>query len=304
MKGSFYGRLTESFPSQVVIDVTEVCNLECIHCPHPDFKRSEKYAARYLEPELNAKAVSEVAEHGAQYIRYCAEGEPLVHPKCYDFLDDAVTRSKTFVTLTTNGTLLNERRIRKLLDSGLHMIDISIDAFHPETYKKIRKGDLETVKTNVLSLANWSRGTQTKIVVSFIEQPENRLEVDDFKNYWESFVSKVVVRRLHSAANSVKWVGLFRKDREPCVYPWERMVLSPEGWLKFCPQEWFGGAKVADYRSTTIKETWNGEFYRKLRAAHVSGKCFGTCAGCPDWQQTRWPGEGLGYGDLVESFSN
>jgi len=80
----FGGRLTDGFPSQVIVDVTEVCNLECIHCPHPEFKKSEYYATRYLDPALNAKIVDEVKERGVgqtQYIRYSSEGEPLVHPK-------------------------------------------------------------------------------------------------------------------------------------------------------------------------------------------------------------------------------
>jgi hypothetical protein len=42
----FYGRLNADFPSQVIIDVTEICNLECIHCPHPDFKKSKYYDKR------------------------------------------------------------------------------------------------------------------------------------------------------------------------------------------------------------------------------------------------------------------
>ena len=43
------------------------------------------------------------------------------------------------VTLTTNGTLLNKKKMKKLLDTGLHMIDISIDAFKEETYSKGKK---------------------------------------------------------------------------------------------------------------------------------------------------------------------
>lgn len=183
MSYGFGGRLTEGFPSQVIIDLTEVCNLACIHCPHPEFKVGPHYGARFLDGALNAKAVSEVSDHGAQYMRYCAEGEPLIHPECYDFLDDAVRRSGTFVTLTTNGTMLNERRIRKLLDSGLHMIDVSLDAFTSQTYAAIRKGgDLSVTKANVLKLIEWSKGTETRVVVSFIEQPENKKETVDFRD--------------------------------------------------------------------------------------------------------------------------
>ena len=31
-KYGFYDRLTADFPSQVIIDTTEFCNLACIHC--------------------------------------------------------------------------------------------------------------------------------------------------------------------------------------------------------------------------------------------------------------------------------
>ena len=90
----FYDRLKAEFPSQVIVDLTEVCNLACIHCPHPEFKKSEHYAARYLDPDLNTKMVDEVRTSGkghTQYIRYTGEGEPLIHPRCYDLLEYAVS---------------------------------------------------------------------------------------------------------------------------------------------------------------------------------------------------------------------
>ena len=44
MKYGFNGRLSSDFPSQVMVDITEVCNLACIHCTHPKFKESNVYA--------------------------------------------------------------------------------------------------------------------------------------------------------------------------------------------------------------------------------------------------------------------
>ena len=38
-----------------MVDVTEVCNLGCIHCTHPAFKLSDKYEKKMLLPELNKK---------------------------------------------------------------------------------------------------------------------------------------------------------------------------------------------------------------------------------------------------------
>ena len=110
----FYGRLSAKFPSQVIVDVTEVCNLSCIHCPHPRFKKSKYYTGCFLSKDLNEKIIEEVKHYGknsTQYVRYCAEGEPLIHPGIYDMLSYAVQRSGVTVTLTTNGTLLRKKRI-------------------------------------------------------------------------------------------------------------------------------------------------------------------------------------------------
>ena len=312
MSKLFYDRLRADFPSQVVIDLTEVCNLACVHCPHPDFKKSELYHATMLDPALNQKAVDEVAQHGADYIRYTSNGEPLVHPQCYDMIQYAVDKSGTFVTLTTNGVTMNQKRMDKLLATGLHMVDISLDAYTIETYAKIRKGTPKQFRQaydNVLSLCEASKGKITKVIVSFIVHKENEHELEQFTRYWRSAGAIVVPRRLHSAAGFVSVDQLkntIPSKRYPCLYPWERITLAPDGELHFCPQDWVHGSKIADYRDTTIYETWNSDFYKKLRQAHETNdfSCHKFCGKCPDWQQTRWPEgapEGLAVG---RSYAN
>ena len=65
------------------------------------------------------------------------------------------------------------------------------------------------------------------------------------------------------------------------------------------------GSVIADYRDTTIREVWHGETYRRLRQAHLANDFseHGFCGQCPDWEQTRWPGEGRSYADLVEELA-
>ena len=319
VKYGFYDRLKAEFPSQIIVDATEVCNLACIHCPHPEFKKSEHYSGRHLDVALHHKMVDEVREYGqgiTQYIRYTSNGEPLVHPQIYDMLDYAVKHSGVFVTLTTNGTILNEKRVAKLLASGLHLIDISIDAFTPATYAKVRvNGNLDITNRNVLRLIEIKRqtGSATRIVVSYVEQPENAHEVRDFESFWKSSgVDGVVIRRLHSAAGGVAGIAVSMRvgqtagSRYPCLYPWERISLNPRGELAFCPQDWVHGSVVANYKEVTIRGVWQGEYYRKLREAHLRND-FSThpfCGQCPDWIQTRWPGEGRSYANMIEEFND
>jgi pyruvate-formate lyase-activating enzyme len=312
----FAGRLTEGFPSQVLMDITEICNLECTHCPHPDFKKSNHYGGRHLDPELNSKMVDEVRRHGAgltQYIRYASNGEPLVHPQAYDLLDEAVRYSGVYVTLTTNGTIMNEKRTTRLLEAGVHMIDISIDALLPHTYAAIRRnGKLEVTRGNVLRLIEWVRQAKaaTKVVVSFVEQDENRAEADDFERYWtDQGADSVVIRRQHSCSGAMVPLADLRRRRAPerraCLYPWERVVITAAGDLAFCPSDWVHGSTLASYRSTTILETWQGGKYAALRQAHLNNdySAHPFCGQCPDWESTRWPGEGRSYADLVSDFT-
>ncbi|TYQ27674.1 radical SAM/SPASM domain-containing protein [Pseudanabaena sp. UWO310] len=315
----FYDRLSANFPSQLLVDATEVCNLACIHCPHPDFKKSHHYDGRSLTLDLNAKLVDEVREHGqnvTQYIRYASNGEPLTHPDIYEMLDYAKQNSGVMVTLTTNGTLMTERRIERLLEIGVDVIDISIDAFSPETYSQIRvNGNLNITRSNVIKLIELSNqaNASTKVVVSYVEQPLNSHETQDFHQFWQDRgADYVVIRRLHSCSGAktelanVRTAENDKELRRPCLYPWERIVLNARGDLSFCPSDWVHGSYIADYRTTSIYETWQGEFYQKLRAAHLSNNYsqHSFCGQCPDWKSTRWPHEGRSYADMIEEFKD
>ena len=313
----FGGSLTSDFPSQINMDITEICNLACISCPHPTFAKSEHYAGRNMDPALNEKMIEEVRQYGqgkTQYIRYTSNGEPLVHPQGYEMIQAAVDHSGVFVTLTTNGKIMNEKRTQKLLASGVHMIDISIDAFKPETYAKVRvKGNLDVTRGNVLRLLQWVRESKakTKVVVSFVVQPDNVDEVADFEKYWkDQGVSYVVIRRLHSCSGALEDMAERRRKeltnapRHPCLYPWERILVTAAGSLGFCPSDWVNGSYVADYRKTTIRAEWQGEFYRRLRNAHQTNNFSNHrfCGNCPDWANIHWPAQGRRYANMIEDM--
>lgn len=314
MKYDFHGRLSSKFPSQVMVDVTEVCNLACIHCTHPEFKKSTVYGKRMLDPALNQKMIEEVSTFGkgiTKYIRYTSNGEPLVHPKSYEMIQNAVDHSKTKVTLTTNGTLLNEKRMFKILETGLHMIDVSIDAFSNEIYKKVRVGgNLEVTQKNILKLIELKRQakSKTKIIVSFVEQSENSHEVESFKNFWETKdVDEVLIRKLHTNSGSNIYENKennLEENRRPCLYPWERVILNARGNLAFCPTDWYAKSELGSYNDNTIKDVWQNKFYNDLREQHR--KCnFSNkfCLQCPDWKNTSWPfDKNKSYADLVEKI--
>jgi MoaA/NifB/PqqE/SkfB family radical SAM enzyme len=232
-------------------------------------------------------------------------------------IEEAVCLSGVYVTLTTNGTIMNESRTQRLLEAGVHLIDISIDAFKPETYARIRvNGDLVVTQENVLRLIRWVRESKadTKVVVSFVEQPMNASETANFKGFWETHgADYVVIRRLHSCSGAKEELATERRklqeqslQRKPCLYPWERIVLTANGDLAFCPADWGHRAFIANYAATTIHDVWRGPFYESLRKAHMENRFeqHDFCGQCPDWAATRWPDEGRSYADMITEFTS
>ena len=309
----FQGRLNPRFPSQVVVDVCELCNLECIHCAHPAFKKSDSYSGAALDPELNEKMVLEVAERGkgiTQFIRYTSNGEPMLHRRIFEILSFASRHSGTKVCLTTNGTLLREETVGRLIDTGIFLIDISLDAASAETYARVRrKGDLRQTEEGVRMLmrALSGRAERPRVVVSFVEQPENRHEIEAFRTKWVAAgADDVIIRPVHShsGAVAVPPADTARPGRQPCVYPWERITLTPSGQLAYCPTDWGHRSVLADFRHTTIEATWTSPEYERLRAAHLSLDLAAHpfCRDCPDISRIRWPERaGRSYAEMVTS---
>ncbi|MFA5190986.1 MAG: radical SAM protein [Verrucomicrobiia bacterium] len=106
----------------VVWNITRTCNLRCVHC------YSDSYAQKYpgeLTHEQARKVIDDVAGFGVPALLFSG-GEPLTRPDLLDLMRYA--RSKELrLTLSTNGTLIDELTARTLHDIGLSYVGISLD---------------------------------------------------------------------------------------------------------------------------------------------------------------------------------
>ncbi len=313
--GAFGGYLTQDYPSQLVVDVTEFCNLACVHCPFSIVTKPKGKNRHQLLPELHAKLVQDVAEKGrpsCRFVRYSGEGEPLLHPHIMEFLRE-MSAVGVPTALTTNGLLLTQERCEAIVAAGTSAVDISIDAFKPETYAKIRVGgDLAVTQEGVKRLiaAKQAAGSILKIMTSFIHQAGNEGEDKDFQAYWQDQgVDLVFIRDLHSCAGNQKdmaqkmWATA-PKPRKPCLYPWERLNLKPDGFVHFCPADWIHGSRVGDFGKQTIAEVWQGPEMEAVRRAHLTNdfSACSLCGQCPDWAVIRWPWQGRTYASAMHEI--
>ena len=130
------------------ISVTDLCNLRCLYCmPEKGVEKVEHKDILSVEEieEISASAAS----LGVKKIRLTG-GEPLIRKGIIEIIK-RVARIPGIdeVDLTTNGTLL-ESFAPALKEAGLSRVNISVDAFDPDTYREItRGGEIEDVLAGI-----------------------------------------------------------------------------------------------------------------------------------------------------------
>lgn len=143
---------TLSLPAHLYVTVTERCNLKCNHCITHAPTRTRSGTARSLRPWLIEALAEPFA--AAHYFGFSHGGESLTSPHFFDVLR-AIGRARqgrpgrTDIHLLTNGMLLEEARIRRLIDHGITSLAISLDGATAATNNAIRAGgDFDAIVGN------------------------------------------------------------------------------------------------------------------------------------------------------------
>lgn len=118
----------------VVLQVTQVCNLNCSYCPFAQGKYySRKHTAKQMSEETAAKAVDFLVQHATNSDRLVVGfygGEPLINFETVKFTVNYIARKyphKSFsFFMTTNATLLDDEKIQ-FLDKHNFNLTISLD---------------------------------------------------------------------------------------------------------------------------------------------------------------------------------
>ncbi len=106
---------------KIYVEISNICNLNCRFCPKTG------RPARKMNREEFAAILPKLRPY-TDYLYFHLMGEPLCHPDLEQFLSLA-GEAGFKVILTTNGTLLKERREMLLSAPALHKVNISLHAF-------------------------------------------------------------------------------------------------------------------------------------------------------------------------------
>lgn len=116
----------------VGIELTNLCNLKCIHC----YANSKPISKEELSKETVKSLIKEISEMGALLVNFSG-GEPFMRKDLIELIKYA-RDSGLDVSVNTNGTLLNRKILSKLSKMDIYGLEFSIDGANPKTHDKIR----------------------------------------------------------------------------------------------------------------------------------------------------------------------
>ncbi len=145
LRGILHGRKAFTGPEQVVVDLTNSCNLKCIACwthspllknpPPPHFYREK------IPEEILRKTIEEWKKLGVKRVRLTGGGEPLTYPKIVEVMKE-IKEKGMLLCLTTNLYRISEE-MKEVIRECVDELAVSIWAASPQVYTSLHPGTRE-----------------------------------------------------------------------------------------------------------------------------------------------------------------
>ncbi len=253
---------------RIHIELTNVCEFNCLFCPKSLMKRS----FGYMDKGLACRIVDEIAENGiCEKVTFHVMGEPTLHPQFLDIVGHTLKRGVK-IGLTTNGVSLGTETGRRLLDYPLHQIDISLQTPDAESFK-LRK-------SKTISFDSYLRG-----VLRFFQSYQSKWPETTFKFRFlntrfrkKGIEKKVGPVRVISSTEELRttfhyWAGAIHdmmgvapEDRRAALKGIESLVCHKWNVVEICPRVHF---------ETYMLEDWGNAFDGSNVSDAWAGYCFG-----------------------------
>ena len=239
-------------------DITNECNLKCLHCYTVENPGSELHHAEVIEiiRKLQSLELQEINIAGREptmrrdlpeIIRWCS-------------------RNNLRINVTTNGTVLRQEGFVSLLQSGLNMLVFSLDGVSDATHDKIRgKGNFQRTIAGISTCLDYVRKMRisTKIGVNCTLQKVNAQEISIMVDLCHSFGAHFL------NINPVSFCG-------SAINVKEMLYLAPEEilscWNKICEECQSMKPDFKLYLGTSPMETkfLNAKYNLELPVIHTT----------------------------------
>ncbi len=179
------------FPTEYVIDTSNICNLKCLYCHTGQRKKNVSRGVMKLE---TFRVILEKIDKYAAYIEFMNWGEPFYNPHLLQMVSLASAKGiKTSVDSNFSLRDFDDSEAEAIVRSGLWRIRGSIDGASQETYGLYRRGgDFER------ALGNIAR----------IQQAKNKLLSSTPLVEWQFLVNKKNEHEIEKAKERASQLGV------------------------------------------------------------------------------------------------
>jgi len=243
-----------------MLELTSRCNLRCGMCPMDDLTRPYEDA-----PWGMVESVAEQMRDLGLRMKYLHEmGEPLLYKR----LPEAVDLFPG-VCVSTNATLLNEKRAGDLLASSLSRIRLCIDTLKPDVYPVIRKGGkFPAVVENIRRFLDLSKGKAITVEIQRMVTTQTQEETaKDFREFFrlDRYPQAVVVSKTCEGLDTAEvtelhqaYYGCFQGT------PYQWFVILCNGDVTHCCYDYDGTQKLGNVRESTIPQIAASPFLARI----------------------------------------
>ena len=281
----YYSRITRNsiisgMPVAAGIEISGHCNLSCPECFYGSGLMSRKKG--FMDIGLYKKIILEL-KPCLYNINLYFQGEPMLHPRFFDFLD---LSHGIKVTVSTNGHFLSEENAEKLAGSGLNKIIVSVDGMKSETYSLYRKGgDFEKVIDGIknVSMAIRNRRSSLKLEIQFLVNRYNEKQIPSAVRFSKEVNAVLRLKSMQIIHNKDfdNWLPKnknftrYRKNNNEytiknalgnhCLRLWLNPVVTWDGKVVPCCFDKDAEEIMGDLNENTFRTIWNGEKYKIFR---------------------------------------
>ncbi len=241
--------------------------------------------------------ISENIDHIKVVVLYHG-GEPLLNARFYEMI--SVVRNilpLATIKTVTNGVALNKENIRKIIESEIDIIEISLDGQSSDENQLIRRNSVTiNVINNVkdlISTRNCYKSKKPSVFISttqFLRSTNTVFPIDVAKTpNWliENFGDQV----LYKATYALRWphMGTGEYDllldhtavpSNYCDHTEKTITIRYDGDVVPCCYDLTSKLVMGNIMQKSLKNIWNGSRYAYLRKSIESGKHVSICRTC------------------------
>lgn len=279
-----------SSPKKILIGIQEgLCNLQCpkCHTHGSTIVSTNERPGGVMALDDFRKIIEEIKTFNPRVAPQTWD-EPLLTPDFLSYLE-VLKMNELVVTMDTNGLLLTESLMKRLIDLSIDSIFISIDAFYSGTYEKVRGvNKLDFLTSKVLKFLEM-RGENEfpRIGVSFVVENDNRNEVEAFIDFWKTRAD--VVRINEKFLEGRKILQFKTQNREPCWSLNDSLMIHFNGEAALCCVDNQYENNLGNVLEKGVLNVWNNEEFNSMREIHQKGKWeeSGICKDCDLWSNEK-----------------